>query len=96
MGPLAGVRVVEFAGIGPAPFCGMLLADLGADVLLVERKVPNANTAGVSFFNLGRFAIYHRGKRAVATRSQEAGRRRCRAAARRMRRRAASKDFGPA
>jgi len=66
MGPLAGVRVVEFAGIGPAPFCGMLLADLGADVLLVERKVPNANTAGVSFFNLGRFAIHHRGKRAVA------------------------------
>jgi len=65
MGPLAGVRVVEFAGIGPAPFCGMLLADLGADVLLVERKVPNANTAGVSFFNLGRFALYHRGKRAV-------------------------------
>ena len=66
MGPLAGVRIVEFAGIGPGPFCGMLLADLGADVLLVERKVPNANTAGVSFFNLGRFAIHHRGKRAIA------------------------------
>lgn len=66
MGPLAGLRVVEFAGIGPAPFCGMLLADLGADVLLVERKVPNANTAGLSFFNLGRFAIHHRGKRAIA------------------------------
>ena len=29
-GPLAGVRVVELAGIGPGPFCGMLLADLGA------------------------------------------------------------------
>jgi alpha-methylacyl-CoA racemase len=66
MGPLAGLRVVEFAGIGPAPFCGMLLADLGADVMLVERKVPNANTSGVSFFNLGRYALYHRGKDAVA------------------------------
>ena len=36
-GPLAGVRVLEFAGIGPAPFCGMLLSDLGADVILIDR-----------------------------------------------------------
>jgi alpha-methylacyl-CoA racemase len=36
-GPLAGVRVIELAGIGPGPFCGMLLADLGADVILLER-----------------------------------------------------------
>ena len=36
-GPLAGVRVVELAGIGPAPFCAMLLADLGADVVRVDR-----------------------------------------------------------
>lgn len=36
-GPLAGLRVLEFEAIGPAPFCGMLLADMGADVLLVER-----------------------------------------------------------
>ena len=38
MGPLEGLRFVEMAGIGPAPFCGMLLADLGAEVLLIERK----------------------------------------------------------
>ncbi|MBI1338663.1 CoA transferase [bacterium] len=37
-GPLAGVRIVEFAGIGPAPFCGMLLADMGADVIRIDRK----------------------------------------------------------
>jgi alpha-methylacyl-CoA racemase len=37
MGPLAGVRVVELAGIGPGPFCAMLLADLGAEVLRVDR-----------------------------------------------------------
>ena len=36
-GPLAGVRVVELAGIGPAPFAAMLLADLGADVIRVDR-----------------------------------------------------------
>ena len=36
-GPLAGVRVVELAGIGPAPLCGMLLADLGAEVIRVDR-----------------------------------------------------------
>ncbi len=37
MGPLAGIRVLELEAIGPAPFCGMLLADMGADVLLVDR-----------------------------------------------------------
>jgi carnitine-CoA ligase len=36
-GPLNGVRVLEFAGLGPAPFCAMLLADLGADVLCIDR-----------------------------------------------------------
>jgi alpha-methylacyl-CoA racemase len=38
MGPLAGIRIVEIAGIGPGPFAGMLLADLGADVIRVERR----------------------------------------------------------
>ena len=37
-GPLTGVKVVEFAGIGPGPFCGMLLSDLGADVVRIDRK----------------------------------------------------------
>ena len=37
-GPLQGLRIIEFAGIGPGPFCGMLLSDLGADVLTIERK----------------------------------------------------------
>lgn len=66
MGPLAGVRIVEFAGIGPAPFCAMVLADLGADVLLVERKTRNPATDGVAFFDLGRHALHNRGKRAIA------------------------------
>ncbi|HYN13945.1 MAG TPA: CaiB/BaiF CoA-transferase family protein [Burkholderiales bacterium] len=37
MGPLTGIKVLEFEAIGPAPFAGMLLADMGADVLVVER-----------------------------------------------------------
>ena len=36
-GPLSGFRVIELAGIGPAPFCGMMLGDMGADVIRVER-----------------------------------------------------------
>jgi len=36
-GPLAGIRIVELVGIGPGPFCGMMLADHGADVLRIER-----------------------------------------------------------
>ena len=37
MGPLSGFRIVELAGIGPGPFCGMMLADMGAEVIRVER-----------------------------------------------------------
>ena len=37
MGPLTGLKVVEIAGIGPGPFCGMMLADLGADIVRVDR-----------------------------------------------------------
>src|SRR5258705_13241346 len=42
MGPLQGIRVLEFAGIGPGPFCAMLLADMGADVVRIDR----ASSAG--------------------------------------------------
>jgi alpha-methylacyl-CoA racemase len=39
-GPLAGTRIIELAGVGPGPMCAMLLADLGATVLRIERKGP--------------------------------------------------------
>lgn len=39
-GPLRGLRVVELAGIGPAPMCAMLLADLGAEVIRIDRPDP--------------------------------------------------------
>ena len=38
MGPLAGLRVVELQGIGPGPFCGMMLADMGAEIIRVDRS----------------------------------------------------------
>ncbi len=40
MGPLAGVKIVELAGIGPGPMCAMLLADLGAKVIRIDRPIP--------------------------------------------------------
>jgi alpha-methylacyl-CoA racemase len=38
MGPLKGVKILEVGGIGPAPFCGMMLSDMGAEVIRIERK----------------------------------------------------------
>ncbi|RKN10587.1 CaiB/BaiF CoA transferase family protein [Streptomyces radicis] len=48
-GPLAGTRVVELAGLGPAPFAAMLLADLGADVVRVDRPGPPGFGADPAF-----------------------------------------------
>ena len=45
MGPLSGVRVIEFSGIGPGPYCAMLLSDLGADVLRINRAGQGAAAA---------------------------------------------------
>jgi alpha-methylacyl-CoA racemase len=62
VGPLDGVRVVEFAGLGPGPFCGMLLADLGADVVRVDRKGSRGGLIGA----LGATSLLDRGKRSIA------------------------------
>ena len=45
MGPLKGLRILEFAGIGPGPFCGMVLADLGAEVVRIDRHGGTARRA---------------------------------------------------
>ena len=58
MGVLDGVSIIEIAGIGPGPFCGMLLADMGADVILVERPAGRVGDP----LDLGRNAIFNRGK----------------------------------
>ena len=45
MGPLTGLRVIELAGIGPGPFCGMMLSDMGAEVIRVDRPGPRTEPA---------------------------------------------------
>ena len=62
MGPLSGYKIVEMAGIGPAPMCAMLLADMGADVLLIDRTTDS---------DLGipmppKYDLFKRGRRSVA------------------------------
>ena len=61
MGPLQGFKVIEIAGIGPGPFCGMLLADMGADVVRIERP-GNAGT-GVDIPD--RFNVLIRGRESL-------------------------------
>ena len=62
MGPLAGIKVVELAGIGPAPMCAMLLADLGATVLRIDR--PGPSELGIP--RERRFDLLLRGRHALA------------------------------
>ena len=61
MGPLSGIKVVEFEAIGPGPFCGMLLADMGADVILVDRPA----SAGLGLKRERWMDVMMRGKRSV-------------------------------
>ncbi len=60
-GPLSGVRMVEFAGIGPGPFCAMMLADLGADIIRIDRadKVTAIDPEALSL------DVLNRGRRSI-------------------------------
>ena len=57
MGPLKNIKVLEFSGIGPGPYCGMLLADMGADVIRLSRK----DNEGLE----NKFDIHNRSKRSI-------------------------------
>ena len=59
MGPLTGLKVIELQGIGPGPFCGMMLADMGAEVVRVDR----ASAAGQP---AGRADVLARGRKSIA------------------------------
>ncbi len=66
MGPLAGTKVIEAGGIGPVPFCGMLLADLGAEVILIERRRQESRTDPTQEQDGARSAdVIHRGKKSI-------------------------------
>jgi alpha-methylacyl-CoA racemase len=62
MGTLSGYKIVEFAGIGPAPMCAMLLADMGADVLRIDR----AEDAALGVALETKYSLLSRGRKSVA------------------------------
>jgi len=62
MGPLAGYKVVELAGIGPGPMCGMLLAELGADVVTIDRIQASGLGVGMP----AKFNLLRRSRRSIA------------------------------
>ncbi len=57
MGPLAGIKVVEMAGIGPGPFCAMMLSDMGAEVIRVDRLAHKGSGHRANVLNRGRRSI---------------------------------------
>ena len=59
MGPLAGLRVVELQGIGPGPFCGMMLADMGAELIRVDRSSAKGKDAN-------KYDVLARGRKSIA------------------------------
>lgn len=63
MGPLQGFRVIEMAGIGPAPFCAMLLADMGAEVIRVDRR--DSADLGLPG-RQAKFEVLNRGRKSIA------------------------------
>jgi alpha-methylacyl-CoA racemase len=69
MGPLEGVRIIELAGIGPAPFCAMLLSDMGAEVIRVDRAANvghDDSRVGGPVGEEHRFNLLARGRRNIA------------------------------
>ena len=57
MGPLKGLQIIEMAGIGPAPFCGMVLSDLGANVIRVDRVTSAGSVSRQEASNRGKKSI---------------------------------------
>jgi alpha-methylacyl-CoA racemase len=62
MGTLSGYKIIEFAGIGPAPMCAMLLADMGAEVLRIDR----AEDAALGISMEAKYSLLSRGRKSVA------------------------------
>ena len=57
MGPLSGYKIIEIAGIGPGPFCAMMLSDLGAEVVRVDRKSAEGTGSKFNVLNRGRKSV---------------------------------------
>jgi alpha-methylacyl-CoA racemase len=63
VGPLSGLRIIEMAGLGPAPFAGMLFSDMGADVVRIDRKT---SAGGDAFERVKQANFVDRGRRSIA------------------------------
>jgi alpha-methylacyl-CoA racemase len=62
MGPLRGVKIIEIAGIGPGPFCAMMLSDMGAEIIRVDRKEKSWIRGLVE----SKYEVLNRGRRSIA------------------------------
>jgi alpha-methylacyl-CoA racemase len=58
MGPLKGVKIIEVGGIGPGPFCGMMLSDMGAEIIRVDRKGQQSRVGS-------KYDVLHRNRRSI-------------------------------
>ncbi len=63
MGPLKGIKIIEMAGLAPGPFAAMMLADMGAEVLCIERPAPPGSPASASAPEAN---LIHRNRRSLA------------------------------
>lgn len=64
VGPLAGIKIVELAGLGPAPFAGMMLADMGADIVRIDRKPTSGSSDFAKLISAA--SPTDRGRRSIA------------------------------
>jgi crotonobetainyl-CoA:carnitine CoA-transferase CaiB-like acyl-CoA transferase len=73
MGPLAGIKILEIGALGPAPVAGMLLADLGAEVMLLERPGSDSTASPGQDGSQREKAFFNRGKKSIALDLKEPG-----------------------
>jgi alpha-methylacyl-CoA racemase len=64
-GPLHGIKIVEMVGLGPGPFCGMMLADMGAEVIRIDQKPGSGRRAQLGGDG-AQFDVLGRGRRSIA------------------------------
>lgn len=57
MSVLSGLKVIELGGMGPGPFCGMMLADMGADVVIIDRRIDDGTDPALDIVNRGKRSI---------------------------------------
>jgi alpha-methylacyl-CoA racemase len=69
MGPLSGLRLIEIAGIGPGPMAAMMLGDMGADIIRIDRTVSHV----MDRLSDPKFAVHNRSRRSVSVDLQKPG-----------------------